>query len=342
MKSISKIYFSLLLLGCLTFLYSCSDKEAEGIPSEPSGVISLSAGSDSDFGISRSSIGSFPNNGRIGITAAYYNSNPDSINWKSYADIFDTGATAVLSSGNSYTFTWDSPKYWPFDNKQLVFLAYSPPVSETNNGFLLDVEAKAVLLRLYDGMPDFMYATANVTSISNPYSKTPLQTVNLGEFQHALSKLTVEVVGDPSMNPDIRLSNLSVKTNKRSTSFDLTSGMLHDPVSENNFIYNLVSSSTQFSSVDTIRKNVFLFPGTEEVTEISVGLTDNSVFVSHDFMMSFFQNVTNVGHPLLLKRGKNTTLRIKVKGTNVTNVEIDLKGVLSDWNQQGNFGIVIN
>lgn len=335
----NRIYIYLLVLGCFALPYSCSDAETDSNSDGLPGVISLSTNSGVTGDISRSAIGSFPNNGRIGVIAANYHSNPDSIDWKSYSDIFDIGATANLVSGNSYTFDWDSPKYWPFDNKQLVFLAYSPPINEIGNGYLLDTKGNSVLLRVYDGMPDFMYATANTNHTA--YSKTPLQSVNLGEFQHAFSQLTVEVFADPGLNPDVRLTNLSVKTSKRSTSFDLATGTLYEPADEDNFVYNIVTEETQLSSSNPIGKTVFLLPGTEDVTEISIGLKDNVVFTSHDFMMSFFQNVSNNQEPLLLERGKNTTLRIIVKSTNISTEQVDLQGVLSDWNQKGNFNLII-
>lgn len=336
------IYFSLLTLCCFTFLNSCSDAETNSGTDELPGAIALSTNLDLSTSVSRSSIGLFPNNGRIGVTATYYHGGGlDSTNWASYPDIYDDAATAVVGSSNSYTFTWDNLKYYPFDGKQLVFMAYSPPISETSDSFLLSSDGRGVFLKLYEGMPDFMYASANATASTTPHSKSSLQAVDLGEFRHALSKLTVEVVGDVSMNPDVKLTSLSVKTSKRIATFYLPTNTLLDPA-EGEYIYTLVSEHTQFSSTDTVRHTVFLFPGTEDVTEISIGLTDNVVFTSHDFMMSFFQNVSNVGQPLLLEQGKNTTLRLRVKGTTVTNMEIELKGTLSDWNQKGNFGITIN
>lgn len=191
-------------------------------------------------------------------------------------------------------------------------------------------------------MPDVLYASANDTSTMVGYSKSPtVPVVDLGEFRHALSQLTIELVAAPSMPSNIEVTSLTVSTTKKSAVFSLQAGDNGLSLGgDENFIYEIVSANTPFKD-DPIEKTVLLYPGTEDYTTISIGLLQGGILAfSRDYMMPFFQ--TSTGSPLKLERGKKTTLRLTVIGIPTSGGEIDLQGVLSDWNQRGNFTVNIN
>ncbi len=286
----------------------------------------------------------FPNNGSIGVIAGEYKAS--NIDWTSYADIDNAAATATSVAGGVYNFSWnDSIKYWPMDNSPLVFMAYSPRADNLSNLFLSS-DRTQLLMTLTPDMPDILYASANGTAATTPYNKDSKR-VNLGEFRHALSQLTVKVVADTIMDPSIRINSLRVSTPKDKAAWILPDGdngllLLED--AEEDFVYNLISSgSVAFDSGGTTH-TVLLFPGTEDVTQISIELfsTDNPTTVYKEYMVSYFQSILDPEEPIRLERGKNTILTITVKGINVVTDEIELKGTLSPWNDKGDFGIIIN
>lgn len=286
----------------------------------------------------------FPNEGSIGVIAAYDEGN-GAIDWLSYPDIYNARATATGVAGGVYSFTWNEPKYWPYDDRKLSFMAYSPAAG--SQYFLLSTETPILNIWLNDDMDDIMYAMGNTSPIAGPHWKSERAAVNLGQFKHVLSQLTVQVVGDPAMSPTIVISNLEVSTTNENATFDLTKGddgFALTGLDGEYFAYEMVQQATPFLN-PSFSKTILLYPGTEEVTKISITLMDQAhpnSSVTKSYMMPYFQNITNIGSPVTLERGVNTILQIYVKSINVVDSDIDLLGQVSDWNYGQNFGVTIN
>lgn len=134
----NKIHTILYLLIMAATFYSCSeDSSTTEIPDTKSAIV-LSAMGDGIRGeVSAKAAPAFPNNGEIGVLAGYY-VDGEPVDWKSYSDIDNARATVSgVSADSVYSFAWDSPKYWPFDNRELAFMAYSP--RPNNESVFLDV-----------------------------------------------------------------------------------------------------------------------------------------------------------------------------------------------------------
>lgn len=339
--------FTILLLGTI-WLAGCSshigDDERENSNPEDARIL-LYSPNTAETVITRLVADDFPNNKSIGVIGALYNET--GIQWNAYSDLNNVPATAISVDGDVFNFDWITPKYWPFDGTQLVFMAYSP-FTENTAGSSVNISdsREALTITLQENMPDMMYASGNVNAAETPYNKLSGK-VNLGEFRHIMSRLTVEVVPQQGMNPAIRISNLTVSTSSHEASFFLAQGdeglsVIDTPT--NNFTYTLVNTPP-FATIP-VSETVQLFPGTEETVRIMIGLIDTSTNNSIDqvFLISSFDNITNSGEPLTLERAKNTTLRIEIASVPVREDEdqIILKGTLTDWNEKGNFGIHIN
>ncbi len=338
-----------ILIACSTLLFSCSsDITDDPIPKEASKTdeIQLSSLNSQSSLVTRAELNDFPNGGNIGVIGALYSQAP--INWNSYSDLDNVPANAASVEGDLFNFNWVTQKYWPFDGSQLVFMAYSP---FTDNGigadFFIESHRRNLNISLHDGMPDIMYASGNVNAETTPYNKLSGK-VNLGEFKHIMSKLTVEVAAQDGMNPNIVVNNLAVRTTTHQALFFMElgdSGLSTLDTPDEPFSYTLVDGPTPFVN-PSISHTMFLFPGTEESVRIAIGLVDTTTGSSIDqvFLVSSFNNLTNSGEPLTLERAKNTTLRIEVNSVPVREDEdkIILRGTLTDWNQKGNFGIHIN
>lgn len=328
----------IMTIGCM--LYSCDSDTSNTGPDDRAPIILSAAGSGINADVSEKAVPTFPNNEEIAIVAGYYVAGQPT-DWKSYSDIDNARATvSSVTTDSVYSFVWDEKKYWPFDNRELVFMAYSPMVNYES--VYIDASNSVLLLVLHEDMPDVLYASANDTSAMVAYSKSPtVPVVNLGEFKHVMSQLTVELAADPSMPDNIVVTSLKVNTGVKTATYrleDADNGLF--PTEDEGFIYDIVSSTTSFKN-QPISKTVLLYPGTEDVTEVSIELSDgNLISFSRTYLMSFFQN-TNPA-PLVLERGKNTTLRLTVQGIPAAGGEINLQGVLSGWNERGNFGININ
>lgn len=344
---ISKIKIYTFLLAGAALFTGCSDRtedDGSGGDNINHDVIRLYAPNENGAVITRLVPDDFPNNKNIGVIGALYNE--AGIQWNSYPDLDNVPATAVSVDGDLFNFDWATPKYWPFDGTQLVFMAYSPHTNNNPGEIDLSDNRETLSINLSPDLPDVMYASGNVDAATTPYNKLSGK-VNLGEFRHIMSRLTVEVVAADGMNPAIRVSNLSVTTTSHSAQFFLAQGdeglvVLDTPA--NTFTFNLVNTPP-FATIP-VSNMISLFPGTEETVRIYIGLIDTSTNDAIDqvFLMSSFENITQSGVPLALERAKNTTLRIEVSSVPVREDEdqIILKGTLTDWNERGNFGIHIN
>ncbi len=287
-------------------------------------------------------VSDFPNNGSIGIVAA---TTIDSLNpranWNTYMDINNAEAVATSENNGVFDFTWREQKYWPFDGSNLYFMAYSPAVTDQIH-YLISEDRASLTIALDPNTPDVMFASNN--SAFQPYNKTS-GVVNLGEFRHILSKLTVEVIANPEMSGSIVISNLSVSTPMRTADYLLFGGdeaLIVYPA-EISYVATLASGAVEFKN-QPLSNTILIFPGIQDQVQISITLVDtsNGLDYSADLMVSFFTNPTN--EPVILERAKNTVLRIYVSniGVNDPDRNIRLEGTLTDWDYRGNFGISIN
>ncbi|MCC8089001.1 MAG: fimbrillin family protein [Rikenellaceae bacterium] len=328
-----------ILAGCNSELDEVSTPERNGEEeSAENSAILLSAPAGTEYGTK--ALGDFPNSGRIAVTAAYYNGG--SVNWLSYADIQNTPATANQISGNYYEFTWDDVKYWPFDDSELVFMAYSPLAD--GSAVKMGYDPTVLQLTLQNDMPDVLYASGNETAETVPYRKSTTDTVRLGEFRHALSQVTVIVQPGENMNPAVQVASLALTTAKRNATLDLfggDSGLTVD-YQDDSFTYTLVSSAQNFDTTP-ISETVLVYPSTEDYATVSIRLTDGQFSLNASYDISDFENIVSGINDLSFDRAKNTILTITVNGVEVQNPDdnIVLKGTLSDWEYKGNYGVII-
>lgn len=356
-----KYLFHIILLFLCGLTTACKENNAaEEAAATPDGTREAIALSSSDTGeLSCAGINDFPNEKRIGVLAAYYNEGgvPD---WSAagYPDIDNSGATAAGVDGEVFSFTWDEVKYWPFNSAELVFAAYSPVIGNGNDIYLSEGR-DTMYITLHDGMPDVLYASNNYTAKDTPYSKltTDIGTgdpkiVDLGEFRHALAKLTVEVYADSGMNPDIKVTKLVVSTTQKKAALDMfgdeTSQLTLEDPEITPFQYAVIPETTyangQAFSGAPISEAVLLFPATEDITEVSISFADHADnSVSSTKILSTVANKPPGAGNLTLQKGMNTTLRFTVKSTEVINPAEDvyLQGTLSGWNEAGDFEIII-
>lgn len=346
-----KLYKYIILSCCAGILAGCNPEldevstperggENEGGTTAERSAILLSASAGTEFGTKAT--GSFPNDGKIAVTAAYYNG--VSVNWLSYPDIQNTTATANQINDTHYEFVWNNNdiKYWPFDDSELVFMAYSPVPD--GSAVSMGYDPTFVKLSLQANMPDVLYATANATASIVPYMKTAADTVRLGEFRHALSQVTVKVQPGEHMNPNVQVSSLTLTTTKRKATLDLfggDTGLTLDTQDES-FTYSLVTSPTNFFTTP-VSETVLVYPATEDDTTVSISLTDGQFSVSVTYDIADFENIVSNLNDLKFERAINTILTITVNGTEVQkpNDNIQLKGTLSNWDPQENYGVII-
>ncbi|MCD8072105.1 MAG: fimbrillin family protein [Alistipes sp.] len=289
----------------------------------------------SSQGLTRA-VGDFPNN-TIGVTATY----AGSTDWRQYDDIGNEPVSVSSESGGIYYFTWQTVKYWPLDGTALNFAAYSPHTSESS-AISLANDYTSLEIELQKGMPDILYATVN--SEARSWTKSD-GTVDLGTFNHALSQLTVNVAGAQTFNPGITIESLAVKTSRGVAILDLLAGddnltFIVAP----DYSYDLVSSTTSFSQADPFTSTVFLFPGTEEQTEIIIKLRDSTFTFTGTYKLSDIPFDDDDSQTLTLVRAANTVVNLVVRSTTIQNPDdnITLQGQLTDWIDMGDLEVTIN
>ncbi|MCD8167056.1 MAG: fimbrillin family protein [Bacteroides sp.] len=335
--------YSIYILLSLLLLLPAGCNHSETLPQEESGgadgseqqLITLRGDGIEAVTLPRA-LDNFPNNRKIGVIAAEYQTG--TIDWTSYPDIDNAGATATSEVGDTYFFSWDSPKYWPFDGSQLVFIAYSPVAN--GSSVTLSSDRTELSLQLVQEMPDVMCASNNSSPV--PLSKTDT-IVDLGEFRHALSQLTVEVVPDTVSNPAIRITSLLVESGHTNATLDLFDGDSGPTLTDNTlFTYQVINIATAFNPTP-FSKTVLLYPGTEASTRVYIRLMDGPFPVEGWYPLPDIPNLTTGGTGLTLEQGVNTTLTFTVKSTSVQNPNenIDLEGQLTDWKEMGEYQIIV-
>ena len=346
-----KIYAYILLFTLLGIGYGCEKSSLSYVPGEKQLGEKIILGTNSETLVSGTRAATnFPNEGSIGVVAATALASPiTNTDWAQYSDINNVEAVASEMTINpdlstTYSFQWRNQKYFPFDGSKLYFMAYSPITTGESN-YMMSAANNSLYILMQKKMPDIMYASNNVNP--QPYNKVD-SVVDLGEFRHALSQLTVKVIAGVGLPANIKVNKLLVRTTATVANLFLPLGDdgLVVTYGTNYFTNELVSGTTDFQN-GVIQQSLYLFPGTQDVTQISITLIDtsniNNTFEA-DYMMSFFENETNLNEPVTLQRAKNTLLEITVEITDIENPneEIDLKGKITPWINGGDFGVNIN
>ena len=345
-----KIYTYILLFTLLGIGYGCEKSSLSYVPEQKKIGDKIILGTSSETTVSGTRAATnFPNGGSIGVVAATALSSPvTGTDWAQYSDINNVEAIANAMIINpdlstTYAFQWKNQKYFPFDGADLYFMAYSP-ITTGNSNYILSTMNNSLYIQLQKTMPDIMYASNNVNP--QPYNKVD-SVVDLGEFRHALSQLTVKVIAGDGLPSTIKVNKLSVSTTATVANLFLPLGDdgLIVTYGTDYFTNELVGGTTDFQN-GVIQQSLYLFPKTQDVTMVSITLVDtsnaNNTFEG-SYMMSYFES-DNLGEEIKLERAKNTLLEITVEITNIENpnTEIDLKGKITPWIDGGDFSIGIN
>lgn len=347
MKDKIKIYITLIV--CSTFLWSCNndnDQEPVNNGEEDRQTIQLvtsSSGIDESSVGLRSAVTNLIGAGDIGVIGALYTEGAPIV-WTSYPDLDNVKAHAVGVSGGIYSFDWDTQKYWPFDGTQLVFMAYYPYTSNAV-GSHVNISGPRENLSLtlpqttWGDMPDVMYASGNFDTETRPLNKQVLDgKVDLGEFTHVLSQLTVEVVRkDNNVDPALMVYDLTVSTNATTGSLSLRNGDLYvsDGLASS---YRFIDTPVLLTSFPAGGFTSFFYPGTEDDVQVEIVIGKSPTSVTRSYPVSAFRNVNDENLGVTLERAKRTTLRLEIAGIPVQDgAQLNLKATLSEWDQRGDF-----
>ncbi|MCD7935816.1 MAG: fimbrillin family protein [Tannerellaceae bacterium] len=336
-----RIYYLISILFAAFLFVGCGNDEElarQESAGEDSRLIRLS-GSGVEAILDTRAASDFPNGQQIGVVAAEYN-NGNTPDWTGYTDIQNALAVTNAEENGTFYFHLSPVQYWPFDGSELVFLGYSPRANGTS--VTLESSFTALDIQLVEDMQDVLYASNNNVAATSPYSKTD-SIVDLGEFQHVLSQVTLEVVAGTPMNPAIRLDSLIVETTRTTATLDLINGDLAiDPPAGETVRYELVTTSTAFHTAP-YSKDILMFAGNELYTRVYVRFSDGPFFVRGWYNVSDFVNIETDANDLVFRRAENTTLRFTVVSTPVDQPEtaIHLQGQLTDWNQRQDLTVTI-
>ena len=346
-----KKYIHIICIGGCLFLSGCSNDVAtvEGDGNLPIlFTASISTSTDVETQNSaqtKAETTSFPNGGHIAILAA--NATQSGVNSDGWQNLYmDVTATAT-GTNPTYPVIVDGTTtyYWPFNpEEKLVFVAYSPKdyPHVSNNRTSLNILLK-------DKMEDVVY-----TKPTAPLAKTK-ETVNLGEFQHALAKIRIVVkaideAGKPTTAKQFKVTSIKVKTQATSAVFDLTSSRLTSQLATNFTSFPLLSTARALDTEEGVVAELNILPGNEESTYIGLTLTDDVLSYGKDesdstngnfgYKLSEFTPETGT-EKLAFEAGMITTLTFNIKVTDIQNKSIILKGDLKDWECQGDFEVGI-
>lgn len=356
------LYAGAILLGGL--LAACNEDSAGDGPGDSPGfsddvemIRLFSSGIESAAERTKADEEPFPNSGAIGVLATYYKSDPGwQPDWTLYPDIDNAAAAAqkVPNTEYKYTFNFNPVKYWPFNGAQLVFGAYSPRMGLQASGdkLYLSPDRETMHITIHTGMPDVLYASNNYSL--QPYDKgatgvTP-PPVDLGEFRHALSKLTVQVKRDDVMDPEVRLMYLSVSTTKTKATMKLFEDENNQPVpgADEAGEFILFNANGNYNSGlgfynSPVERFQYLLPETGTVTKVRIKLRGKHADNTAEQIVTLSDVEDGNSDPLELMKGLNTILTVTVRSTDIIKPDDDitLQGALAGWYEAGDFDVVI-
>ncbi|WP_294081836.1 hypothetical protein [Proteiniphilum sp. UBA5384] len=383
MKRIQYIYSAVV---CALLVFAGCDKDAVDTPDTGEGekvAITLSAPSQ-PVTVDIESVRVSPSrdmqtraetiNGRsIGVVAVNTDETTPlaAVDWSDYYldHVRANGTNTPLNSEKEVVFA--TPQWWPYNPAEyLAFVAYSPHnggdgrVTRVGTSNTLKVTANTT-----DAFPDFVY-----TEPVGPWNKetakaAPDKAVSLGEFQHALAKLDIEVIlvdkhGDPIPsaqfpNPNrLRITELKVSTEVKNGEFNLLASpkawTALDATGSEQTVRTHISSSTTLTSDLPLYTGCMLLPGTEGKSYVTITVqelqpTESTAvtMVTRKAKISEFEVSAGVG--AMLEMGKITKLTIKVKYVAIPtppdpedpDVELILEGQLVEWDYKGESTVTI-
>jgi len=307
------------------------------------------------------------NNRSIGIVAAKATGSALS-NVTSWTDYYldhvrATGTDTDLNGEKEVVFA--PLQYWPFNpGEYLAFVAYSPfhgtngdvrvaRVGETNT---LKVTANST-----ESFPDFLY-TKPVGAFNKETAKANTdKAVSLGEFQHAMAKLDIEVKlvdkdGNdieeeelPDPNP-LKITKLEISTKVDNGIFALPENSTIAPtwslgtqLTVAKSVYTPVSSASPETLATPLLYTCLLLPNTESDSFVSITVSDGVGEVKLESKeISGFKAILP-STEVKLEMGKTTKLTIKVKYVPIPDPETDiiLEGQLVEWDYKGKSTVTI-
>ena len=311
------------------------------------------------------------NNRSIGIVAAKATGSDLSgvTSWTDYYldHVRATGTDTDLNGEKEVAFA--QPQYWPFNpGEYLAFVAYSP-YSGTGGDARVERIGAANTLKVSanstESFPDFLY-TEPVGAFNKETAKANTdKAVSLGEFQHAMAKLDIEVKlvdKDGNLIPEsqfpnpnqLRITELKVSTEVKNGEFDLLQATstkvwtLLDATGAEQTVQTHISTSTTLTATLPIYANCFLLPGTEDNSYVSItiqelnsaGTVPISTIIRKAKITEF---EVSSGGGAKLEMGKTTKLTIKVKYVPIPDPEKDiiLEGQLVEWDYKGKSTVTI-
>lgn len=345
----------IIIGACILFMSGCSNDIVEQSDTEQVPIAFSTAMPSVTVESSESQTrAAFPNNQSLAVVAA--NATSTTPNWGSL--YLDHVATTATGNDAPYSVTFDPTQYWPFDpDKYLSFVAYSPAthasLSHSGTDLTVDITGKS------DSFPDLLY-----TDPVGPFNKKSnyngeLGRANLGEFQHAMAKLVIEVIAidkdgvevsdytNTLFSTDVRVTDLHVQTKNTAGTFQLTptpKWNAFTPITEHQKVYSFVSSSQELPYNKDGAAYGYLLPGTVENSKVHITIQDKSLSTPFIFDIADFTiEGSSPGTPVTLEMGKTTVLTIKLQFTDnpTANETIELKGELTDWEYKGESTVTI-
>lgn len=368
MKREYSIY--MVALCSLLVLASC-DKEAVNIPGTETEKVPITLSASSlQVSVDAQTRAETINGRTIGVVAANTDETTPlaSVDWGGcYLEHVKASGTNTTLNGEKEV-AFSPAQYWPFNPAEyLAFVAYSPYHGTDGDSRVERVGTTNTLKVTANGnsFPDFLY-----TEPVGPYNKDTAKeatdkAVSLGEFQHAMAKLDIQVklvdkdgVEIPAANfpnPNrLRIAELKVLTEVKNGEFDLlqtTSPKVWTNLGATGTketVRTHISSPTTLTATLPTYTNCFLLPGTEEKSSVSIKIqelhpTASTVVneVSRDANITEFEVSAGVGAKLEI--GKTTLLTIKVKYVPIPEPDTDiiLEGQLVEWDYKGESTVTI-
>lgn len=372
MKRKNKIYAGMLC--ALFFLGTGCDKE----PSVTSGAeekvpINLSASSLPVPATLQTRAETL--NGRtIGVVAVKTDESTPlkDIDWSGYYldHVRATGTKNEVDNEEEVVFA--QPQWWPFNpGEYLAFAAYSPHYGNGGDERVTRVGTTSTLKVVAgskNAFPDFLF-----TNPVGPYNKRDAQAkqsgvLSLGEFQHAMAKLDINVVlvdkngvpipkeKFPNPNP-LRIKKLEVGTKVKNGEFNVTQTALPkqwtalDNSGTEQAVYTPVNISTELTaSFPTM--SCLLLPGTHDTSYIAITIEEldatKKIMTTIDrkaAISEFMDESQDPAKGAVLEMGKTTLLTIKVRYVSIPDPDpkdqIILEGQLVEWDYKGKITVVV-
>lgn len=374
-------YYTYMAVLCSLLVFTGCDKESVVTPDTEEKVpITLSA-SSLPVSVDVQTRAETINNRSIGIVAANATGSnlSDVTSWTGAGYYLDhvraTGTNANLNGEKEVTFT--QSQWWPFNSAEyLAFVAYSPyggtgTGNDTRVSRVGITNTLKVTANTTNAFPDFLYTVPVGPWNKETAKAAPNKALSLGEFQHAMAKLDIEVklvdklgtLIPASQFPDpnrLKITELKVSTGVNNGEFDLLQTTSPkewtslDVTGVEQTVRTHINTSTTLTATLPTYTDCLLLPGTEDKSYVSIKIqelhpTTSTVIneVTRKAKITEFKVSPGVG--ATLEMGKTTKLTIKVRYVGIPNppdptnpeTELILQGQLEEWDYKGKSEVII-